>query len=225
MDDFCALSRYAPDDIDTDAKRKEKFLNGLRGDLKIPLSVAYAPNYQSLLDQPITLDNNIRKEENRKRKFSNGKNHIEHSHKRHQSTESGGSHSSHGHGGHFSKGNGHNFNGHRSNGGFRGNHTNGHHNGHHNGHRNGHHNGNNGQQRFNADGKKDMSEVMCYKCKKNGHYADKCPELKAIEAAKPNPFQKGHVNHLDVEELMNEPDAVMGMFPLNSISADRKSVV
>ena len=57
------------------------------------------------------------------------------------------------------------------------------------------------------------------KCKKNGHYADKCPELKAIEAAKPNPFQKGHVNHLDVEELMNEPDAVMGMFPLNSITA------
>ena len=78
MDDFCALSRYAPDDIDTDAKRKEKFLNGLRGDLKIPLSVAYAPNYQSLLDQAITLDNNIRKEENRKRKFSNGKTHIEH---------------------------------------------------------------------------------------------------------------------------------------------------
>jgi hypothetical protein len=27
MDDFYALSRYAPDDIDTDAKRKEKFLN------------------------------------------------------------------------------------------------------------------------------------------------------------------------------------------------------
>jgi hypothetical protein len=43
MDDFCALSRYAPNDIDTDAKRKEKFLNGLKGELKIPLSVAYAP--------------------------------------------------------------------------------------------------------------------------------------------------------------------------------------
>jgi hypothetical protein len=37
MDDFCALSRYAPDDIDTDAKRKEKFLNGLKGELRIPL--------------------------------------------------------------------------------------------------------------------------------------------------------------------------------------------
>jgi hypothetical protein len=63
MDDFCSLSRYAPEDIDTDAKRKDKFLCGLKGELKIPLSVAYAPNYQALLDQAVTLDNNIRKEE------------------------------------------------------------------------------------------------------------------------------------------------------------------
>ncbi|KAK1665632.1 hypothetical protein QYE76_053791 [Lolium multiflorum] len=45
MDDFYALARYAPEDIDTDVKRKEKFLNGLKGELKIPLFVAYAPNY------------------------------------------------------------------------------------------------------------------------------------------------------------------------------------
>ena len=66
IDDFCSLSRYAPEDIDTDAKRKEKFLNGLMGDLKVPLSVAYAPNYQALLDQAITLDNNLKKEEKRR---------------------------------------------------------------------------------------------------------------------------------------------------------------
>ena len=69
MDEFCALPRYAPEDIDTDAKRKDKFLSGLSGELKIPLLVAYAPNYQALLDQAITLDNNIQKEENRKRKL------------------------------------------------------------------------------------------------------------------------------------------------------------
>jgi hypothetical protein len=63
MDDFYSLSRYAPEDINTDAKRKDKFLNGLKGELKIPLSVAYAPSYQALLDQAVTLDNNIRKEE------------------------------------------------------------------------------------------------------------------------------------------------------------------
>ena len=45
MDDFQALSRYASKDIDTDGKRKEKFLRGLSDELKIPLSVAYAPNH------------------------------------------------------------------------------------------------------------------------------------------------------------------------------------
>jgi hypothetical protein len=49
------------EDIDTDAKRKDKFLSGLKGELKIPLSVAYAPSYQALLDQAVTLDNNIRR--------------------------------------------------------------------------------------------------------------------------------------------------------------------
>jgi hypothetical protein len=156
MDDFCALSRYAPNDIDTDAKRKEKFLNGLKGKLKIPLSVAYAPNYQSLLDQAITLDNNIMKEENRKRKFSNGKTHIGSSHKRH----------------HFSEGN-----------------------------------GNNGQHNHNSEAKKDLSHITCFNCKKKGHYSTNCPE-----PTKPNPFKRGHVNHIHVEE-------VMGTFPFKSFTA------
>ncbi|XP_071683420.1 uncharacterized protein [Lolium perenne] len=214
MDDLCALSRYAPEDIDTDAKRRDKFLNGLKGDLKILLSVAYAPNYQTLLDQAITLDNNIRKEENRKRKFNSNKNHTEFSHKKHHSSEGSGSCSFHRHGDHCNKSNGHNFNGHnsnghKSNGGYKSNPSFGHHNGHHNGHRNGHGNGNNGQRQSKSDGKRDLSGVMCYKCKKYGHYSSNCPELKTSDTTKPNPFQKGYVNHLDVEEVMNEPDAVI----------------
>src|SRR3954463_5281195 len=153
MDDFSTLSRYAPEDIDTEAKRKENFLNGLKGELKIPLSVAYAPTYQSLLDQAITLDNNIRKEENRRRKFSSHKAHSDVSHKKHYSSEGSGSHSSHRHGAHFNRGNSHNNNGHKTNGDHRNNnsggncngHNNGHRNGHNNGHRNGHPNGKNGQ--------------------------------------------------------------------------------
>jgi hypothetical protein len=125
MDDFCSLSRYAPEDIDTDAKRKDKFLSGLKGKLKIPLSVAYAPSYQALLDQAVTLDNNIRKEENRKRKFNAGKNHTEPFHKRHHTSDSGGNGKSHRYGGHFTKGNGSNFNDHMHNGGFKGNNSNG----------------------------------------------------------------------------------------------------
>ena len=46
MDDFYSLSRYALEDIDTDGKRKEKVLKGLCDELRIPLLVAYAPNYQ-----------------------------------------------------------------------------------------------------------------------------------------------------------------------------------
>jgi hypothetical protein len=143
MDDFCSLARYAPEDVDIDAKRKDKFLTRLKGELKIPLSVAYAPNYQALLDHAVTLDNNIRKEENSKRKLHNGKNHTEPFHKKHHFSEGSGNGSSHRHGGHFNKVNGGNFNGHRHNGGFRGNNSNGHHNGHHSGNHK-HHNGGNG---------------------------------------------------------------------------------
>jgi hypothetical protein len=184
MDDFCSLSRYAPEDIDTDAKRKDKFLSGLNGELKIPLSVAYAPSYQALLDQAVTLDNNIRKEENRKRKLNNGKTHTGHSHKRLHLSEGNG--------------NGSNSNGHRHNGGNQRNHSNGHHhegNGNHNGNHNGgngnhnggnghqnggngHSNGGNGQHHSNSVVMKDLSTITCYKCKKTGHYANRCPENK-----------------------------------------------
>ena len=119
MHDFYSLSRYAPEDIDTDAKRKDKFLSGLKGELKIPLSVAYAPNYQALLDQAITLDNNMRKEENRKRKFSVSKAHSESSHKRDHFSEGNGGHVFHKHGSHHHKGNGNSHNGHKHSGGFK----------------------------------------------------------------------------------------------------------
>jgi hypothetical protein len=220
MDDFCSLSRYAPENINIDAKRKDKFLNGLKGELKIPLSVAYAPSYQALLDQVVTLDNTIRKEENCKRKFSNGKTHTEHSHKRHHT--SGGN------------ANGSKSNGHGHNGGNQGNHSNGHQNGgngHHNGgngHQNGgnghhnggngnhngnnrHHNGGNGQHPQKSGTKRDLSHITCFKCMKTGHFANDCPENKLDENAKPNPFKKGHVNNINVEE-------VMGTFPLNSFT-------
>jgi hypothetical protein len=157
--------------------------------------VAYAPNYQSLLDQAITLDNNIMKEENRKRKFNKGKTHVEPFHKRH----------------HFSEGNGNgsNSNGYRHNGGNKGNNSNGNHNGHQNGgngNHNGHLNGNNGQHSHNSEAKKDLSHITCFNCKKKGHYSTNCPE-----PTKPNPFKKGHVNHINVEE-------VMGTLPFNSFT-------
>ena len=212
MDDFCSMSRYAPEDIDTDAKRKDKFLSGLSGELKIPLSVAYAPNYQALLDQAITLDNNIKKEESRKRKYNANKYNSSSVQKKPHYHENNGGHN------HHRYGNGHNHNGHNHSGGNRGTISvykgNGHNGNVHSGHNNG-----NGQHRHNHEQKKDVSQVMCFKCKNKGHYATECPERKADEAAKPNPFQKGHVNHVNVEEVYDEPDAVIGMFLLNTFTA------
>jgi hypothetical protein len=164
IDEFTNLSRYAPDDIDTDAKRKEKFLEGLNDELSIPLSVAYTPTFQSLLDQAITLESKMKQSENRKWKHHVSK-YQEPVHK--QSYHSGNGNS----GFHKNGGNHHNNNagnGHQHHKGY-GHHHNGHmsHN-NHNSMTNGHNNGKNN----NVLEKRDISQVECYKCHKTGHYAN-----------------------------------------------------
>ena len=145
----------------------------------------------TLLDQAIVLDDNIRKAENRKRKLGINKYHSEPLLKKHSS------HDSHHHNGHHKH--------HDHNGGLKG--SNGGHTG--NGHAG---NNNNEQQRPNPE-YRDISQVLCYKCKNKGHYANECPvKKKAEEAAKTNSLDKGHVNHIDVEEVFEEPSIVNGTF-------------
>src|SRR3954466_7263672 len=79
-----------------------------------------------------------------------------------------------------------------------------------------HHNGS-GSGSGSQPVKKDLSQVECFKCKKMGHYANECPEKKVERPNNPNPFQKGQVNHINVEEIYEEPDAVAGKFKLNSV--------
>ena len=70
---------------------------------------------------------------------------------------------------------------------------------------------------------RDISQVQCYKCRQMGHYSNACPGNKNgygdSGVSKPNPFQKGHVNHVNVEEVYNEPDALIGKFLINSVHA------
>jgi hypothetical protein len=70
IDGFNKLARYAPDDVDTDAKRRERFLDGLNDELAVQLSVVYAPNYQSLIDKATILENKHSHMESRKRKHN-----------------------------------------------------------------------------------------------------------------------------------------------------------
>src|SRR3954463_8792112 len=68
IEEFNNLARYAPDEVVTDAKRKENFLEGLNNELNLQLSVAYVPTYQSLCDKATILQNKMKQVENRTRK-------------------------------------------------------------------------------------------------------------------------------------------------------------
>ena len=45
MDEFSKLSRYAPDDVATDAAKQEKFMEGLNDEMSMQLMVATFTNY------------------------------------------------------------------------------------------------------------------------------------------------------------------------------------
>jgi hypothetical protein len=45
LDEFTHLSPYAPDEVNTDAKRQERFLDGLTGPLNYHLQSHTFPNF------------------------------------------------------------------------------------------------------------------------------------------------------------------------------------
>src|SRR3954463_1086149 len=82
IEEFNNLACYAPDEVDIDAKRKEKFLEGLNDELNLQLDVAYVPTYQSLCDKAAILENKMKQVESRKRKHKL-KNHLGSSQNKH----------------------------------------------------------------------------------------------------------------------------------------------
>jgi hypothetical protein len=208
---FNSLARYAPDDVSTDAKRREEFMRGLNDEISIQLVAIRFNNYQELVDKAVMVEAKQKSIENRKRKstFHKHNNSVPYQKQR---TSSPPPH--HHNGSSASRHNGHNHNGHR------------HHNGNnHNGHK--HRNGNGGNGN-NGNHQKDISQVTCFKCRKTGHFANECPERLKIDngngngngnGKKPNPFVKATLNHVSVEEAYEAPDSVIGKFKLNSIPA------
>ena len=57
-DKFTQLSRYAPNEVDTDAKRQDRFLDGLIGPLNYQLQSHIFPKFQTQLDKAIGLESN-----------------------------------------------------------------------------------------------------------------------------------------------------------------------
>ena len=216
VEEFNKLSRYAPRDVALDAAKQEKFLEGLNDELGVQLTVATFANYQEMVDKAIILEGKHQIMENRKRKYGQGKFHSGAQQKPRPAPFSGyggsghnkfGGHNHHNHGGHSQHGNhGNNHGGPRNGNGGNGN------------------GGNGNQHRPNntAPVRKDLSQITCFKCNNKGHYSTDCPENKNGNGngnsgnKKPNPFAKGQVNHVNVEEVYEQPDAVFGKFLLNS---------
>jgi hypothetical protein len=68
-DKFLQLSRYAPEDVNTDAKRHYRFLRGLVDPLHYQLMNHTFPTFQHLIDRAIMRERKCREMEDRKRKL------------------------------------------------------------------------------------------------------------------------------------------------------------
>ena len=71
-DKFLSLARYAPDEIDTEAKKKERFLNGLHDEMQTILVSIQFIDIEALVDAAIQMEGKINQaNENRKRRMMN----------------------------------------------------------------------------------------------------------------------------------------------------------
>jgi hypothetical protein len=71
LNSFIQLSRYAPDDINTDEKKQDMFLNGLNDDIQFQLLNTNYAYFQHVVDKAIVIENKIKEiEKDGKRKVS-----------------------------------------------------------------------------------------------------------------------------------------------------------
>jgi hypothetical protein len=69
LNSFIQLSRYAPDNINTDEKKQDVFLNWLNDDIQFQLLNTDYADFQHMVDKAIVVENKIREiEKDGKRK-------------------------------------------------------------------------------------------------------------------------------------------------------------
>jgi hypothetical protein len=70
LDKFTTWGRYAPNDIDTDEKKRERFLNGLQEELQTYLVAVHYPDLEAMVHAAIMVeDKNKAARESRKRRM------------------------------------------------------------------------------------------------------------------------------------------------------------
>jgi hypothetical protein len=74
LDKFTTWGRYAPNDIDTDEKKRERFLNGLHEELQTYPVVVHYPDLEAMVDAAIMVEdkNKAARESHKKRMMSQG---------------------------------------------------------------------------------------------------------------------------------------------------------
>ncbi|XP_072151463.1 uncharacterized protein [Setaria viridis] len=230
-DKFTQLSRYAPNEVDTDEKRQERFLDGLIGPLNYQLQSHTFPNFQTLLDKAIGLESKRKELGEQKRKFQSQGQSSSNTRPRFNSPQ-GSQFRSGGQGGSYQQNQQfqrtaqppQRFN------------------------QQAQRNSNSQHNRANhATGTPARTNQVtpvrpngCFKCGEVGHYANACPKNNTQIPQKTNGqksqqqsqarngnqnsqgnkgqqnFMRGRVNHVTAETAQEAPDVVFGMFLVNS---------
>jgi hypothetical protein len=71
LNKFTQLSRYAPDNVNTDEKKQDAFMNGLNDEIQFQLLNTHYEDFQRMVDKAIIVENKLKKmERHGKRKMS-----------------------------------------------------------------------------------------------------------------------------------------------------------